>query len=92
MNQELLNSEPNMIIFRKKVQCKANLVIEMSRQCYVNMCVLQMTGKNNKCLVKALTISKSGLSSFSLSFRISVSIASLIASLHAYKSDDIKVF
>ena len=47
MNQELLNSEPNMIIFRKKVQCKANLVIEMSRQCYVNMCVLQMTGKIN---------------------------------------------
>ena len=48
--------------------------------------------RKNKCLVKALTISKSGLSSFSLSFRISVSIASLIASLHAYKSDDIKVF
>ena len=24
MNQELLNSEPNMIIFRKKMQCKAN--------------------------------------------------------------------
>ena len=48
--------------------------------------------RKNKRLVKALTISKSGLSSFSLSFRISVSIASLIASLHAYKSDDIKVF
>ena len=48
--------------------------------------------KKNKCLVKALTISKSGLSSFSLSFRISVSIASLIASLHAYKSDHIKDF
>ena len=47
MNQELLNSEPNMIIFRKKVQCKANLVREMSRQCYVNMCVFQMTGKIN---------------------------------------------
>ena len=39
MNQELLNSEPNMIIFRKKMQYKANLVIKMSRQCYVNMCV-----------------------------------------------------
>ena len=38
MNQELLNSEPN-IIFRKKVQCKANLVREMSRQCYVNVVV-----------------------------------------------------
>lgn len=48
--------------------------------------------RKNKCLVKALTISKSGLSSFSLSFLISVSIASLIASLHAYKSDHIKGF
>lgn len=47
MNQELLNSEPHMIIFRKLMQCKANLVIEMSRQCYVNMCVFQITGKIN---------------------------------------------
>ena len=46
MNQELLNSEPNMIIFRKKntMQSK-HLVIKMSRQCYVNMCVFQITGK-----------------------------------------------
>ena len=73
------------------MQCKANLVIKMSRQCYVNMCCLP-DDRKNKCLVKALTISKSGLSSFSLSFRISVSIASLIASLHAYKSDHIKGF
>ena len=46
MNQELPNFEPNMIIFRKKkMQYKANLVIKMLRQCYVNMCVFQITGK-----------------------------------------------
>ena len=67
------------------MQHKPNLALKMSRQCYVNMCLPD--DRRQKCLVKALTISRSGLSALSFSFRISVSIASLIASLHAYKSD-----
>lgn len=82
MNQELSNSEPNMIIFRKKnaMQSKFSHKNVKTMLCK-HVCLPD--DRKNKCLVKALTISKSGLSSFSLSFRISVSIASLIASLHA---------
>ena len=91
MNQELSNSEPNMIIFRKKntMQSKFSHKNVKTMLCK-HVCLPDH--RKNKCLVKALTISKSGLSSFSLSLRISVSIASLIASLHAYKSDHIKGF
>ena len=90
MNQ-LLNSEPKMIIFRKKntMQSKFSHKNVKTMLCK-HVCLPDH--RKNKCLVKALTISKSGLSSFSLSLRISVSIASLIASLHAYKSDHMKGF